>query len=176
MSIVVKNINNQPALSCMSRRSLRWSSLPGRSPWASWWGNLTGSISTLRRLWVQAPPPLARPAPHARNRWVRRLWHRFKGVVRHKLKFHPTSAQLLIDGGSGDIFTFHVTVLEFHKGTEFHLMNIHSTNVLQHKINNTRKILLVWCRPSVQKTWKSNLTPNTNVTTVFWAEISSAAS
>lgn len=78
-----------PAPSWMSRRSLRWSSLPGRSLWASWWGNLTGSISTLRRLWVQAPPPLARPAPHARNRWVCLVWHRFKGGSSPQTEISP---------------------------------------------------------------------------------------
>lgn len=52
-------------------QSLRRSALPGQSQWASWWLNWTSLISTLRRLWVQTPPPVAHLAQRARHRWVR---------------------------------------------------------------------------------------------------------
>lgn len=55
----------------LTHRPLHRSSLPGQSQWASWWSNWTSWISTLRRLWVQTPPPLAHLAQRARHRWVR---------------------------------------------------------------------------------------------------------
>lgn len=78
---------------------------------------------------------------------------RVKRIFYSKLKLYPFTTHNDTDGGSGDIFLNHITILEFEGAKEFH-----PRTPTQKITEENHKMLLTWRHPSVR-----NLSQNSDI-------------